>query len=503
MYDIPLSRRIFFWTLVALFWLVSAIVIGYAFGYRFSIERGIFIYAGSITLKTTPKDVDIYINGNLVPSPSYSRLNNSYHISGIRPGEYFVEVKSPRHQTWSKKIAVHSGISTEFWNIVLAEKSYQRETFDSAGIEKFFILPHKNLIAFPRQNGNEFSVSILDPESSKTSSVFSILNHAFTDDDRENIEWSPQAHKLIIPTIKNGEKNYFITNIKSKESINLGTLTGDSDISNVRWDPKNKNFLLYMSGNNLYRLNLDSLKNKKLVAKNIASYEVSSKGLFYFQLPQGIVYKIDLDAVENPVQITTTSPENMDDNSYRIIVYDIDRIVFLNRSGNLFVYNKGANDTYFRKLSDNAAGSQFSDDGKKLLFWSNNEISTYFTRNWEEQPARSENEVMMITRFSEPIKNVQWTRDYEHVLFTNSNNIKMIEIDSRDHRNMSDIVQLNVQNPFAINNFADSKIYFTDRSADGQTILNAVDFPEKSSILCALMPRRTPSKEASEGLLKK
>jgi hypothetical protein len=110
---------------------------------------------------------------------------------------------------------------------------------------------------------------------------------------------------------------------------------------------------------------------------------------------------------------------------------------------------------------------------------------------------------MMITRFSEPIKNVQWTRDYEHVLFTNSNNIKMIEIDSRDHRNMSDIVQLNVQNPFAINNFADSKIYFTDRSADGQTILNAVDFPEKSSILRALMPRRTPSKEASEGLLKK
>lgn len=501
MYEIPIPRRIFFWTLFVLFWLVSATIIGYTFGYRFNFERGIFIYAGSITLKTTPQDVNIYLNGNLVPSPSFSRLNNSYHIGGIRPGEYLVEIKSPNHQAWSKKVTVHSGISTEFWNIVLAEKSYERELFNSADIGKFFILPHKNLIAFSHQDGDKFSVSILDPESSETNTVFSSRELVFTNDDRENIEWSPQAHRLIIPVLEGNEKNYIIINIKTKEITDLKAVTEHTNLSNVRWDPKSKDFLLYMSGDNLYRLNLESPQNKKLMAQSIAGYEVSSKGLFYFQLPQGIVYKTDLEAIETPIQITTTSPDDMRDDSYRIIVYDMDRIVFLNKSGNLYIYNKGVNDTYFRKLSENAAGSQFSDDGKKLLFWSGNEISAYFTRKWQEQPIRSENEIMMITRLSEPIKNVQWTRDYEHVVFTDGNNIKVIEIDSRDHRNMSDLTRLNNADSFAINSFTDNKIYFTDKNENGKNILNAIDFPEKSNFLRALMPKRALNEETSEGLL--
>jgi len=73
-----------------------------------------------------------------MPAGTLSRLNSSYHINGIKPGEYFLEIKAPDYQTWSKKISVHSGISTEFWNVVLVQNSYPREDYDSAGIQKFF-----------------------------------------------------------------------------------------------------------------------------------------------------------------------------------------------------------------------------------------------------------------------------------------------------------------------------------------------------------------------------
>jgi len=124
-----------------------------------------------------------------------------------------------------------------------------------------------------------------------------------------------------------------------------------------------------MSDNSLYRMDLNDIQNKRLMVEHLASYDLSPKYLFYFQLPEGIVYKTNLDGSDNPQQITTSSPDDMSDNSYQIIVYDEDRIIFLNKSHDLYIYNKGEENTYFNKLSDNAQGSQFSNDGKKFLYY--------------------------------------------------------------------------------------------------------------------------------------
>lgn len=484
-------KAIFFWTLVALFWLTAATIIGYAFGYRFNTEKGVFVYAGSITIKTTPQQVSVFVDGVPMPSTAFSRLNNSYHIGGIRPGSYLLEVKAPGYQTWSKKISVHSGISTEFWNIVLAQNSYAREDYDSPGIQKFFISPRKNLAAFSQQLDNNFMVKIFDPGTLEMQQVFLADDYTFTNDEKENIEWSPQAHRIIIPAIRNGEKNYFVVTLDTQETIDLKGLTGDQNLSRVRWDPKNKDVLFYMTDSVLKRIDLSEPENKKIVAENISSYDLTPKSLFYFQLPEGIVYETNFDATDTPLQITTSGPSEMSDNSYQIIVYDEDRITFLNKSNSLYIFNKGEEDTYFNKLSNNASGSQFSDDGKKLIFWNDHEISAYFVRKWEVQPTRNENESMSITKFSDAISNVQWTRDYEHVLFTSNKKVKLIELDNRDNRNMMDILTLNDDSSLLVNNFTDSKLYYTEKNDQGQNSLHAIYFPERTTIFQTLFPQDT------------
>ncbi|EKD58921.1 MAG: hypothetical protein ACD_56C00029G0001 [uncultured bacterium] len=477
-----LPKKIFFWTLVVLFWFVAATIIGYAFGYSFSFERGVFVYTGSVTLNTTPKEVNVYIDGILIPSKSFNMINNSYHIGGIKPGSYLLEIKAPGYQTWSKRMSVHSGISTEFWNIILVQDSYAREDYDSPGIQKFFISPRKNLAAFSQQIENDFMVKIFNPGTLEINQVFVADDYKFTDDNRENIEWSPQAHRIIIPAIKDGEKNYFITSVDNSEPIlNLKELSGHSNLSHARWDPKNKNVLFYMSESNLWRLDLNDMENKKEVVQNIASYDLSPKALFYFQLPEGIVYKTNFDGSSAREQMTTSSPQDMEDSSYQIIVYDDNRMVMLNKSRVLYVFNKGEENTHFNKLSSNATGSQFSDDGKKLLFWNDREVSAYFVRKWEVQPTRAENEVMPITHMSDKIENVQWSRDYEHVLFTNNNKVKIIEIDKRDNRNMMDILTLNDSSSILVNNFVDNKLYYTEKNDQGQNSLHAIYFPERTT----------------------
>jgi hypothetical protein len=249
-----------------------------------------------------------------------------------------------------------------------------------------------------------------------------------------------------------------------------------------------------MSGDSLWRMDLNFPQDKKMISEHIASYDFSPKGLFYMQLPEGIVYKTSFDGTDPAQQITSSAPDDMNDNSYQIIVYDEDRITFLNKSHELYIYNKGEENTYFNKLSGDAYGSQFSDDGKKLLYWTDNEIFTYFVRKWEVQPVRSENENMSITHFSSSIRNLQWTRDYEHVVFATGNKVKMIEIDNRDNRNMMDVLTLKDDASSILkDNFTDGKLYFTDKNEQGQNVLHSIFFPERTTFLQNLFPAAAPA----------
>ncbi|NTV41190.1 MAG: PEGA domain-containing protein [Candidatus Moranbacteria bacterium] len=496
--EIP--KKIFWWTLFSLFWVVSSIIIGYAFGYRFSPERGVFVYGGSVSMKTTPQESDVYINKVLYSSKKLNRINNSYHIDGIEPGDYFLEVKSPDYETWSKKISVHSGVSTEFWNIVLTRKNYEKTDYDLNGVGRFFISPRKNLTATTSQDENKgFSVDILNAEKKTTENIFMSKEFSFTNDEKENIEWTPQAHRIIIPVIKinNQEKHYFIADVPSEKIIDLKDIAKTEKISNVRWDPKTKNALFYVSEKNLFRVDLDAPDQVKKIAENIASYELASNGLYYLQLPEGIVYKNNTDGTDTPVQITLSAPSKMNNPDYQIIVYDDDRIVFLNTDKNLYIYNKGEKNDYFQELSSDAFGSQFSDDGKKLLFWNEHEINVYFSRKWDVQPVREEGEILPITRYSEKISNVQWSRDYEHIIFSTGKEVKFVEIDQRDHRNLMDLFKLNSDNVQITNNNSDGLIYFTDTNSNGINVLNTVEFPEKTSLLQGFFPGATTTPQKS------
>lgn len=485
MEESEISRKIFWWTLFVLFWITSAIIIGYAFGYRFNLKKGIFVYAGSITLKTTPQESDVYINNKLYSAKKLNRINNSYHIGGIFPGEYLLEVKSSDHNSWSKKITVQSGISTEFWNIVLTNENPTILSYTINGILKFFISPRKNNVAVAQKENDIFSVSIFSPDKTDIKNIFSSNEYSFTDNEKENIEWTPQAHRIIIPTIKNdtNEKTYFIASTDDEEKINLKDITNNENISNVRWDPETKNVLFYMLNNDLFRIDLDNPTESKMIAQNISSYELASNGLYFFQLPEGIVYKTNFSGTNSPKQITRISPDMTNDQYYKIIAYDDQRMTLINNSGSLYIFNQGENEEYFKKISSNSKGSQFSDDGKKLLFWNDNEIFVYFVREWDVQPAREESELIPITRYAEKIKNIQWSRDYEHIIFTVDKKIKLIELDQRDRRNLMDITSLNIDDSYVVNNNSDALIYFTNKDENGYLKLYSLEFPERTKLL--------------------
>ncbi len=458
------------------------------------------MHSGTISFKSNPQSVSASLNGAPSETNSLNRINNSFNISGLLPADYEIKISTPDFYAWEKKIDVHSGVSSEFWNVVLTRNNYEKTKYDeTAGIEKFFTSPKNRSIAFTTNSGQNLFVKILELNNETITGDYDFPGwKLLAEEKKENIEWSPEEDYLSVPVEKKiiAENNnpqsispqnstqyaYYIIELASGDTLNLNDFLNKKEIRHVRWDPKEKGYLFFMEGNSLFRANVKDNSDVVLIADNAAVFDLSYSSVYYLQTPNKLIFKTSTDGKAEKTQITSKFPETNNSAIEKIILYDEDRIAFLDQARNLFVYNKGEHGEYFRKLGTEILEMHFSDDGKKLLFWSNNEISVYFIRDWTVQPTRQENDLNNITRYSEPLENIQWYKDYEHIIFSAGKYAKIIELDARDHRNCLDLINTEIDAPFINHNHSLEKLFFTDQK-DGQTFLNSIVFPEPVPIL--------------------
>jgi hypothetical protein len=496
------KRKIFFWLLVVVFFVAAPSIILYARGFRFDLGKGIFVHSGTITIKSNPQSFDVSLNGKVNDSKDLNRINSSYNFNGLLPGPYEIKIYAADFQAWSKKTDVHSGLSSEFWNVILVRNNYEKLRYEETlKLDKFFMSPKNKFIAFSVSSDEDLKVKLLNIENEKVEKQFSLPGwKMISDAEKENMEWSPEEDYLSVPvekeiaetkeeTAKNSSKlqkepailktirSYFIVNPLDNSFVNLNEFIGNENIKNVRWDPKEKGYLFFLSDKKLFRASIETANNIKLIAEDVSSYDLSKDAVFYVKQPNNLVYKSDLSGSNDPRQITNSFPEP-DREISRLIIYDDSRMGFIDSEKKMFIYNQADFDTYFKNIGSSIEGLHFSNDGKKILFWSENEIFVYFTRNWDVQPQRKEDELQTITRYSEPIRNVQWHKDYEHVIFSTGRWTKIIELDPRDHRNCMDLTSTTLETPFMRYNNYLERLYFTELGENNETFLNSIEFPE-------------------------
>ena len=493
------KRKLFFWCLVLAFFIITPTIVLEARGYRFDWHRGVFVYSGTISFKANPQNIIATLDGNSDKTATLNRINSSFNLSGLLPADYEIEISAKDFYSWNKKIDVHSGVSSEFWNVILTRKNYAITAYDQAdGIDKFFTSPRNRFVAFTANSSQGLLVKELDLDSKLVINDYTLSGWKLIAEDRkENIEWSPDESYLSVPVekINSGEESvsssennlqsaYYIIDLAQKQNntLNLNTFFGKKEIRYVRWDPQEKGYLFFLEGTTLFRANIEDSSDITQIANDVNAYDLAYDGVYFVQPPNNLVFKTSLDGKSEKKQITNSFPDTNNPTIKRITVYDESRIAFLDQAQNLFVYNNGEHEKYFRALGNQIVEMHFSNDGKKLLFYSNNEISVYYNRDWTVQPIRQENELNNVTRYSENLKNVQWYKDYEHIIFTAGKYTKIIELDPRDHRNCLDIISTELETPFVIHNNGLEKLFFTDQK-DGATILKSIVFPEPMPFL--------------------
>ncbi len=439
---------IVFWTFFVLFLATSASVLFFTFGYRFSFDRGIFVYTGSITIKANPRAVTLFLDGKPVAADMIHDINQSLHVTGLTPGEHFLRVEAEGFQPWEKKIVIQSGISTEFWNILLPRTSYERTTFSEGPYTKVFPSPTRKYFAIIGEQGGETTLSVLERKTGTSEQVFSIRDVRFAPEDGRNVEWSKDEDSFLIPlrSPDQGERSVYLVDRRSKTATNLADIAAVPDPENPRWHPDNDGTFFVFSHDTLLRIRpeVDAIEKRVVtVAKDISAYDLSGRYAAILGRGSGAISLIPFGSMESERNEPTiaTIPGATGFDRPLINAYDEKRIAVYDRNGNGFLWNDdGKLEPSLIPLGNGIVGVQFSDDGKKLLFFTENEISVVFTRDWDVQPARKNGEVLQVVRFSSPISETQWSKDYEHVLFEQGGALKIAELDNRDRRSIETLI---------------------------------------------------------------
>ena len=165
-----------------------------------------------------------------------------------------------------------------------------------------------------------------------------------------------------------------------------------------------------------------------------------SDDILYIQKPSYILYRTDsANSFQEQISLTGLSSNQ----EYEIFASLNRKIAVLSEKEQLYFLNPETRS--FELIAENVQEVQFSDDNKKLLYFTPREIWVYYLEDIFIQPNKKAREKELITRLSQKIKQAFWYPETnEHIIFAVGQVVKIIELDDRDYRNTYDLLELSV-----------------------------------------------------------
>lgn len=176
-------------------------------------------------------------------------------------------------------------------------------------------------------------------------------------------------------------------------------------------------------------------KRDIVIAAEIASttpgWVFQNENLFYIS-NTNTLYRTNLSGTFKE----QVSKDQIPAGKYQIIT-DQKNTLLLSENQDLYLLDK---DGMLQKISSGVITAQLAPDGKKFLWLKDNEIWVQWLEDILVQPYRKKGDKEMITRFAEKISQAIFYAGNEHIAFVVNDEIKIIELDGRDKRNIVDFI---------------------------------------------------------------
>ena len=404
------TRTILFIICLALFLIVAPSVIFYSQGYRIDFKAKKISQTGALFLKVWPKDVEIYLNGNLKKKTDF--FFGSALIENLLPQKYQVRVEKEGYFAWEKDLEIKEKEVVDFKNIVLIPKNPNFKILVK-GVNNFYFSPDGKKIILKEIENERWALKLYDLERNIKSHLINEGDISKKGAELFDLKFSADSKKVLLEVGLKEQIKYYNLEIEKTPPV-------------------------------LTEIEEPLPTFDTIPLPNIVTYQSFNKEIYYLD-KLGHLFKNGERLTEKPFPI---KPET----KYELFIFK-DRI-FLQEDKILYLFNPSSKS--FEKFFEGINSLKISPDFKKIVYFSDFEIWILFLQEKFDQPQKEAGEKLFLTRFSEKINQVFWYTSH-YLIFNIGEKIKIAEIDERDRINIVDLAEF--ENPEIFFNQIDKKLY--------------------------------------------
>lgn len=466
-----LLRKIFFYIFTAIYIICCPLLLLYAVGYIYKPgpEAGV-VKTGLIYLSTAPSGATIYVDGVKWAEKTPSAVRE------LLPGNYSVRMILPEYTTWEEAVPVKAEKATVLDKVLLIPSEWESKTLLSGQWQEIIPVPGTDF--FLVRNGpaaeniltcnykTEKAHPLLGPGSPHRECK---ITSYFTSEE------SPAV--LLYASCEKGEKFLWVQLGQDKNTVQDITELFPEVPSGVKWSTDQAHLFVFQGGH-LDRVDISTGAIYPEYVRNVRGYGLSDSYI-YVLLDDGTFQKMDYDKKSKNVLLD--DPELAEsifgkEGFFTIKILSEDLILFLGEEGQLL-----ANRLPYRFVDKGVRGIELYPQLNRVLIWEKDRIGildfeTEKTGNvdFEKGPT-----LTWIYTQGQDIGQAFLAYNASHVLFLDSNNVSLIEIEEYGEFKIEPIFQVKEKSSIFYSERT-GKMYFLDH--DSGELLSVIIVPKQGII---------------------
>lgn len=415
-------RSLLFFFLVLVFLVAAPSIVFYSQGYRFDFQNLRVVQTGGFYFRVTPSNVNIVITPEREGLSTIEDNTNFFfgtlYVENMLPERYAITISKEGYHSWRKSLEIREKRVTEIKNVTLIPTDPSFTIIKDKNSDIFPLSDRREIIIKRSINDKEWDLVIYDPIRG---SLEPLLSSNDVPGKPSIVLSSPRRQELLIDM---GSYHLIIDPVnRTRHTIN--------DIISPFLQPDEINSIIHLDNGNLVSYNyLNALSS--LLAEEVKAFGIRENDNIVWLSRDGFLF-------ENGERIQSIPFPMKDGSEYQILLPNQSDIAIVENDSFYFL---DRNRLGFSEMFRSNQKPISSPDRRKLAYYSDHEINILYLDDTTDQPAKKHGESSFLTRFSGKVNNVEWLNNH-YLIFSVDGDIKIIEIDDRDHINIVNLANLN------------------------------------------------------------
>ncbi|MFA6304667.1 MAG: PEGA domain-containing protein [Patescibacteria group bacterium] len=406
------SRRYLVIILTLIFVIIAPTLILYGLGYKYDWAKKRLEKTGVFFIKSFPKGADIYLEGIKLKKKTPNQ------ITRLLPKTYEVKIAQEGFRPWLKNLAIEPQITTFIEDVSLFYQQPEIKTLAKGSFTDFLTSQNlENIALIEKGKDNKYILWFYNPNNESFSKLYESTKNL------QLLSWSDSGQKILLQE----NSDYLVVNKNQPDLVyNLNKIY-KTTFDQLKWDALNDNLLYGLKNQQLGLINLNQKNYTTITTDKIIDFLPYKNGVLCLNKTfENLYLKIYLPNEERLI-FTLPSGEN-----YQFSNLDGQQIALNDQNQKqLYIINPNSSSQPISSILKNASGFSWHDQA--LIYWDNSEL-------WAFYPVS--NQKILLERTVQKISKAFWHPNIVYIYAVIGNKLKLYELDSRDQRNIYDILSV-------------------------------------------------------------